>query len=164
MLMPGYTPHTGVYLDVEIVPASPGADYCDDWPRIDELDIERDRGADPVVQTLHCYAWIAPRAPGDACTLRLLRAGHSSTLVRATIIDQGVCLMRSPKTRGRPVWLCVTALSGGVLARGPTRRSAARAYWLAARQWPPGHWPAAQALLAAAHRLTRSPRGGEVRA
>jgi hypothetical protein len=159
-----FTPHTGVYVDLDLSPAEPDADYCEDFPLLDELDVERDRGADPAVRTVRVYAWVAPRAPGDACTLRVPVGTGRARLERGTIVAPGVCLQRC---QGRWVpyrWLCVSTLTGLTIAVGYTRREAAREYWRKALQWAPGDWDAAHVLHSAAQRLARAPLGGEVQA
>jgi hypothetical protein len=162
--MLSYTPHAGVYLDVELMPPEPGADYCEDWPRIDELDIERDRGAAPVVQTRHVYAWIAPRSPGDACTLSIPVGTGRTRLERGTIVAPGVCVQRAQGRWAPYRWKCVSTLTGLTIGEGHTRREAVREYWRIALQWAPADWPAAHVLQAAARRLARAPLGGEVQA
>jgi hypothetical protein len=162
--MPSYTPHAGVYVDLDLSPAEPGADYCEDFPLLDELDIERDRGADPVVQTRHVYAWIAPRSPGDACTVRTVSVDGAIMLERGTIVASGVCVMRDRYPWSQSTWCCVSTITGLPVARGPSRRDAVVGYWDLARQYPPGGWLAAHVLMSAARRLGRAPLGGEIQA
>jgi hypothetical protein len=162
--MSGYTPHAGVYLDVELMPPDPGADYCEDWPRIDECDIERDRHQSEA-RTLHVYAWIAPRGPGDTCTLHVVRLDGAVVLCRAAVVAPGVAVLRDPTPWALYPWVCVSTLTGLVLARGLKRRGAIADYWhTVARQWAPADWPAAHVLQATARRLARAPLGGEISA
>ena len=160
--MPGYTPHTGVYLDVEIVPASPGADYCDDWPRIDEIDVERETR--PACRARHVYAWIAPRSPGDACTLSIPVGPGRARLERGTIVAPGVCVQRAQGRWAPYRWKCASTLTGLTISEGHTRREAVREYWRTALQWAPADWPATHVLMAAGRRLGRAPLGREVQA
>jgi hypothetical protein len=160
-----FTPHTGVYVDVDLSPAEPGADYCEDFPLLDEFDVERDRGADPAVRAVRVYAWIAPRGAGETCTLRVVRLDGAVELCRAAIVAPGVAVVRDPTRWALWRWVAVSTLTGSVLARGHKRRDAVADYWhTVARQWAPADWSAAHVLQAAARRLARAPLGGEVRA
>ena len=161
--MPSYTPHAGVYLDVVLMPAQPGADYCEDWPRIDEFDIERDRHPGEA-GTLHVYAWIAPRAPGDPCTLRHVRLDGAIELRRAAIVAPGVCVRREPCRGALYPWICVSTLTGLSVGHGYTRRECVAEFWRRLREWPPGDFDAAHVLMSAARRLARAPLGGEISA